>query len=146
MDTSSRVDSQEKIESRNIAISDCEEGRFGCLLDRFVPKLLTPKNLEGPIGAKVRNMGERVGPKLFANRHRAMLTRIDSRKVLKNTNIPVRAIVGRNDALTSVEEHEEIADLAPHGRLSLIEDCAHMPPFETPQATTALLRDWLLYD
>ena len=146
LDTSSRVDSQEKIESRNIAISDCEEGRFGCLLDRFVPKLLTPKNLEGPIGAKVRNMGERVGPKLFANRHRAMLTRIDARKVLKNTNIPVRAIVGRNDALTSVEEHEEIADLAPHGRLSLIEDCAHMPPFETPQATTALLRDWLLYD
>ena len=146
LDTSSRVDSQEKIESRNIAISDCEEGRFGCLLDRFVPKLLTPKNLEGPIGAKVRNMGERVGPKLFANRHLAMLTRIDSRKVLKNTNIPVRAIVGRNDALTSVEEHEEIADLAPHGRLSLIEDCAHMPPFETPQATTALLRDWLLYD
>ena len=88
LDTSSRVDSQEKIESRNIAISDCEEGRFGCLLDRFVPKLLTPKNLEGRIGAKVRNMGERVGPKLFANRHRAMLTRIDSRKVLKNTNIP----------------------------------------------------------
>ena len=30
--------------------------------------------------------------------------------------------------------------------LKIIEDCAHMPPFETPQATTALLRDWLLYD
>ncbi|MBI37480.1 MAG: alpha/beta hydrolase [Alphaproteobacteria bacterium] len=146
LDTSSRVDSQEKIESRNIAISDCEEGRFGYLLDRFVPQLLTPENFKGSLGARVRNMGERVGPKLFADRHRAMLTRVDSRKILQNTDIPVRAIVGRNDALSSVEEHEEIAGLAPRGRLSLIEDCAHMPPFETPQATTALLRDWLLYD
>ena len=44
LDTSSRVDSQEKIESRNIAISDCEEGRFGYLLDRFVPQLFHANN------------------------------------------------------------------------------------------------------
>ena len=146
LDTSSRNDTQEKSKNRKIAISDCEEGRYGDLLDRFLPQLLTPKHLKGSLGKRVRAMGERVGPKLFANRHRAMLTRIDSREVLQNTYIPVRAIVGRKDALTSVAEHEEIAGLAPLGRVSIIEDCAHMPPLETPQATTALLRDWLLYD
>jgi len=146
LDTSSRKDTQEKSENRKAAISDCEEGRFGDLLDRFLPQLLTPKHLKGPLGKRVRTMGERIGSKLFADRHRAMLTRIDSREILKNTNIPVRAIVGRKDALTSVAEHEEIAALAPLGRLSIIEDCAHMPPLETPQATTALLRDWMRYD
>ncbi|MBC93813.1 MAG: alpha/beta hydrolase [Rhodospirillaceae bacterium] len=146
LDTSSRKDTQEKLDNRRAAISDCEEGRFGDLLDRFLPQLLTPKHLNGSLGKRVRTMGERVGSELFANRHRAMLTRTDSRELLKNSNIPVRAIVGRKDALTSVAEHEEIAALSPLGRLSIIEDCAHMPPLEQPQTTTALLRDWLLYD
>ncbi len=91
-------------------------------------------------------MGHRVGPERFARRHRAMLTRTDGRDLLAGSDIPVRAIVGRSDALTSVEEHQEIADLAPRGRLSIVEDCGHMPPLERPQAATALLRDWLLYD
>jgi pimeloyl-ACP methyl ester carboxylesterase len=65
---------------------------------------------------------------------------------LRGSNIPVRAIVGRFDALTSVAEHQEIADLAPRGRVSIVEECGHMPPLEYPQATTALLRDWLVCD
>ena len=48
--------------------------------------------------------------------------------------------------MSSIEEHEEIASLAPYGRCSIIEDCGHMTIVERPQATTALLRDWLLYD
>jgi pimeloyl-ACP methyl ester carboxylesterase len=146
LDTSSRADTPEKAASRTAAIADCEEDRFGDLLDRFVPQLLHPDRHEDPIFGRVRAMGERIGPDLFADRHRAMQTRTDARELLQGTDIPVRAIVGRSDALTSVAEHQEIADLAPRGRLSLIEDCGHMPPLERPQAATALLRDWLLYD
>ncbi|MBT3398846.1 MAG: alpha/beta fold hydrolase [Rhodospirillaceae bacterium] len=146
LDTSSRADTPEKAAGREAAIADCEEDRFEDLLDRFVPQLLHPDRHEDPLFARVRNMGDRVGPDLFANRHRAMQTRSDARELLQGTDIPVRAIVGRSDALTSVAEHQEIADLAPRGRLSIIEDCGHMPPLERPQAATALLRDWLLYD
>lgn len=146
LDTSSRGDTPEKEAGRRAAIADCEEGRFADLLDRFVPLLLHPDRHGGELFDRVRAMGERVGQKLFADRHRAMLTREDSRELLKGTDIPVRAIVGRSDALTSVEEHLEIAELAPRGRCSIVEDCGHMPPLERPQAATALLRDWLLYD
>ena len=146
LDTSSRADTPEKAAGREAAIADCEEDRFEDLLDRFVPQLLHPDRHEDPLFARVRNMGDRVGPDLFANRHRAMQTRSDARELLQGSDIPVRAIVGRSDALTSVAEHQEIADLAPRGRLSIIEDCGHMPPLERPQAATALLRDWLLYD
>jgi len=146
LDTSSRADTPEKAAGREAAIADCEEDRFEDLLDRFVPQLLHPDRHEDPLFARVRNMGDRVGPDLFANRHRAMQTRSDARELLQGTDIPVRAIVGRSDALTSVEEHQEIADLAPRGRLSIVEDCGHMPPLERPQAATALLRDWLLHD
>lgn len=146
LDTSARGDTPEKAEGRRKAIADCEEGRFDDLLDRFVPLLLHPDHLAGDLGPRVRTMGERVGPKLFADRHRAMLTRSDARDLLRGTDIPVRAIVGRSDALTTVAEHQEIADCAPFGRISIVEDCGHMPPLERPQAATALLRDWLLYD
>ncbi len=146
LDTSSGDDTPEKAAGRNAAIADCEEGRFDDLLDRFVPLLLHPMRMSEPLAGRVRAMGHRVGPQRFARRHRAMLTRADGRDLLAGCDIPVRAIVGRSDALTSVEEHQEIADLAPRGRLSIVEDCGHMPPLERPQAATALLRDWLLYD
>ena len=146
LDTSSRVDTPDKAASRVAAIADCEEDRFGDLLDNFVPQLLHPDRHLDPLFARVRAMGERIGPDLFAARHRAMQTREDSRGLLRGTNIPVRAIVGRSDVLTSVAEHQEIADLAQRGRLSIVEDCGHMPPLENPAAATALLRDWLLYD
>lgn len=146
LDTSSRGDTLEKAAGRTAAIADCEEGRFDDLLDRFVPLLLHSERMSEPLAAQVRAMGHRVGPALFARRHRAMRTRTDGRDLLAGCEIPVRAIVGRSDALTSVEENQEIADLAPRGRLSIVEDCGHMPPLERPQAATALLRDWLLYD
>ena len=146
LDTSARTDTPEKAAGRDAAIADCEEDRFDELLDRFVPQLLHPDRHDDPLFARVQAMGRRVGPDLFADRHRAMQTREDSRELLQGADIPVRAIVGRSDALTSVEEHQEIADLAPRGRLSIVEDCGHMPPLERPQAATALLRDWLLYD
>ncbi len=146
LDVSSRSDTPEKSTGRATAIADCEEGRFDDLLDRFVPLLLHPERMAEPLAKRVRAMGHRVGPALFARRHRAMLTRTDGRDLLADCDIPVRAICGRSDALTSVEEHQEIADLAPRGRLSIVEDCGHMPPLERPQAATALLRDWLLYD
>jgi pimeloyl-ACP methyl ester carboxylesterase len=146
LDTSSRGDTAQKAAGRHAAIADCEEGRFEDLLGRFVPQLLHPDRHGEALFARVWAMGQRVGPQLFADRHRAMLTREDSRELLRGTDIPVRAICGRSDALTSVEEHQEIADLAPRGRLSIVEDCGHMPPLERPQAATALLRDWLIYD
>jgi len=146
LDTSSRGDTPEKAAGRHAAIADCEEGRFDDLLDRFVPLLLHPERMAEPLAGRVRAMGHRIGPALFARRHRAMLTRADARDLLAASDVPVRAICGRSDALTSVEEHQEIADLAPRGRFSLVEDCGHMPPLERPQAATALLRDWLLYD
>lgn len=146
LDTSARGDTPEKAAGRAAAIADCEEDRFEDLLDRFVPQLLHPDRHDDPLFARVRAMGERVGAALFANRHRAMLTRSDSRELLQSTDIPVRAMVGRSDALTSVAEHQEIADLAPRGRVSIVEECGHMPPLERPIATTALLRDWLVYD
>ena len=75
-----------------------------------------------------------------------MMNRQDGFDLLAQTKIPVRAICGRQDAMTSVQDHQDIANTVPNGRLSIIEECGHMTILERPQAATALLRDWLLYD
>jgi pimeloyl-ACP methyl ester carboxylesterase len=146
LDTSSRIDPPDKADGRRRTIADCEQGRFDDVIEKFVPLLLHPDRMADPLADTVRQMGHRVGAETFARRHRAMLTRSAPRDVLESFAGPVRVIMGRDDQLTSLEEHSELADWPQRGRLSIVEDCGHMPPLERPQAATALLRDWLIYD
>jgi pimeloyl-ACP methyl ester carboxylesterase len=94
----------------------------------------------------VCEMVGRVGTDVYVRRQRAIGSRRDSRELLRDARQPVRCICGRQDGMSTVDEHIEIAELAPHGRFSLTEECGHMTILERPHAATALLRDWLLYD
>jgi pimeloyl-ACP methyl ester carboxylesterase len=52
-------------------------------------------------------------------------------------------LCGRQDALTPLEVHREMASLIPGARLVIIEDSGHLTTMEQPEATTAVLRYWL---
>jgi pimeloyl-ACP methyl ester carboxylesterase len=145
LDTSARADTPEKAAGRRAAIDAIAGGRYRDVVERMMPVLLHPDRQRGPLADLVRAMTARLGPEVFARRHRAMLTRVDSRDLLGGTDLPVRVICGRHDAMSSLAEHEEMASLAARGRWSLIEDCGHMSIIEQPHAVSALLRDWLRY-
>jgi len=146
LDTSARADTPKKAEWRKTTITACERGEFAKIIEGMMPLLLHKDQQNGRLPAFVREMAGRIGADAFLRRHHAIGTRQDSRDILRGTLQPVRSICGRQDGMSSIEEHEEIASLAPYGRCSIIEDCGHMTIVERPQATTALLRDWLLYD
>lgn len=146
LDTSARADTPEKSAGRNAAIEAVGQGRYRNVIEGMMPVLLHPDRQNGPLADLVRTMTDRIGPEIFARRHRAMLNRSDSRDLLGRTDLPVRAICGRQDGMSSLAEHEEMAELAARGRWSIIEDCGHMSIVEQPHAVSALLRDWLLYD
>jgi pimeloyl-ACP methyl ester carboxylesterase len=146
LDTSARADTPKKAEWRKAAIAACERDEFNSVIDGMMPILLHPDQQNGPLPPFVREMVGRVGVEVFVRRHRAIGTRQDSRDLLKAAAQPVHSICGRQDGMSTIEEHVEIAELAPHGRFSIIEDCGHMTILERPQAATALLRDWLLYN
>ena len=74
------------------------------------------------------------------------MARPDSRGQLAGYDLPTLIACGRDDALTPVELHEEMAATIPGARLATIEECGHLSTLEQPQALTALLRQWLLYD
>ena len=145
LDTSARGDSPKKAEWRRSVIAACERGEYDAVIDRMMPMLLHAARQRGPLASAVRAMSDRVGGGVYLRRVRAIATRQDARELLRAYAGPVRAICGRDDGMSTIEEHEEIASLAPHGRFSIIEDCGHMTIIEQPQAATVLLRDWLLY-
>lgn len=145
LDTSAREDTQGKSANRLAAIKACEDGSYAEVIDKMMTILLHPDRQVEPLADFVRDMAARVGADAFARRHRAMMTRKDARDLLASADIPLRAICGRQDAMSSVEDHSEMAELAPGGRLSIIEECGHMTILERPHAASALLRDWLAY-
>jgi|PersoiStandDraft_1058852.scaffolds.fasta_scaffold02219_6 pimeloyl-ACP methyl ester carboxylesterase len=146
LDTSARADTPQKAAWRQTAIAACERGEFAAIIEGMMPILMHPDQQSGPLSQLVRDMVSRVGVEAFVRRHRAIGMRQDSRDLLRAAEQPVRAICGRQDGMSTIAEHVEIAELASHGRFSIIEQCGHMTIIERPQAATALLRDWLLYD
>ncbi len=90
-------------------------------------------------------MQRRQGPEVFVRQSRACMARPDSRPDLPRIACPTLVLCGREDAVLPPERSAEIAAGIAGARLVLVEECGHMLPLERPQATTALLREWLLY-
>ena len=121
-----------------------EAGRLDQVVDRLLPGLLRPgwRADERAVRA-VRAMAGRVGPEVYVRQLRALAGRADSRPILRTLACPTLVLVGRQDALTPVALHEEMAAAIPAAALVVAEQCGHLSPLEQPQAVTAALRYWL---
>lgn len=147
LDTSAQPDSEERRQQRLELMKLAEIGEFMGVAPRLLPQLIHADRLQdGTLTDRIMEMTQRVGRDAFMRQQQAIFGRIDSRPSLADISVPTLVLCGRQDALTPVERHEEIAALVPGARLAIVEDSGHMSPMERPQAVTALLRDWLLYD
>lgn len=147
LDTSARADTPEQTERRRQLISMSEFGKFRGVTDRLLPLLIAPDRLnDEDLTERVKAMAERVGADAFYRHQNAIMARPDSRGQLADYDLPTLIACGRDDALTPLDLHEEMAAAIPGARLTVIEECGHLSTMEQPQALTALLRQWLLYD
>ena len=89
-------------------------------------------------------MAREVDVATYVRQNEAVIARVDSRPRLPAIAVPTLVAVGADDAMTPREMAAEIAALIPGAMLHIIPDCGHLPPIEQPDATAALLRDWLL--
>jgi pimeloyl-ACP methyl ester carboxylesterase len=145
IDTGARADSPEQTVNRKAAIADCQAGRYVAAIENLLPLLLHPARLTEPLADQVRAMAARIGSDCFVRRILALMSRTDARDLLRAAKIPIRIICGREDRLTPIARSQEIAEITPGARLSIVDDCGHMPLLERPQAATALMRDWMIY-
>jgi len=144
LDTAAVADDADRRKNRLELIKLAETGKFKGVTPRLLPLFLHPDRLadEALTGA-VMDMAGRVGKDAFLRQQRAILGRIDSRPHLAAIQVPTLVLCGRQDGLTPLDRHEEMAAAIPGARLSVIEDCGHLATMERPVAATAMLRDWL---
>jgi len=147
IDTSARSDAPEQLVRREKLISMSQYGKFRGVTDRLLPILIHEARLvETKLTDEIKKMAEHIGSEAFVRQQHAIMSRPDSRPFLIEYGIPTMVMCGRQDALTPLEHHQEMAAAIPGSRLAVIEDCGHLSTMERPQAATALMRQWLTYD
>jgi pimeloyl-ACP methyl ester carboxylesterase len=144
LDTSARADSPEQTARRRGLIELSEKGEFKGVTPRLLPLLIHPARHEDkPLTDLVMGMAEHVGKEAFLRQQKAIMGRPDGREDLRRVSCPTLVLCGRQDAMTPLALHEEIAGLVPGARLVVVEDCGHLSTLEKPVTVTTAIRQWL---
>jgi pimeloyl-ACP methyl ester carboxylesterase len=143
MDTSARPDTPESAANREKLMA-LAETNFQVVLDTLMPKLLHPSRMRyNSMVDSVYAMGHRVGKDVFIRQQRAILGRIDSRPTLPAISVPTLVMCGREDLITPVELHEEMAAAIPEATLAVIGKCGHLVTMGQPKLSAGAMRVWL---
>lgn len=144
------LDTNPLAESADIAqIRDqqIEQVRSGHLRQLMLEKVIPKFNLEGktkdPITQTILSMAMGLGASVFERQSRALQARPDQQEVLRSVKVPTLIGCGRHDQLCSLERHQLMHGMISGSRLEIFEDAGHLPTLEQPEATTALLSQWL---
>lgn len=144
LDTSARADTPEKREMRAHLVSQISVGQFKGVTNRLLPLLIHEERLEDDnLVAVIKASAENVGPEAYVRQQKAIMSRPDARPGLKDIACPTLVLCGRQDALTPLDLHEEMAAAIPGASLVVVEDCGHLPPLERPRTVSAVMRYWL---
>jgi pimeloyl-ACP methyl ester carboxylesterase len=140
LNTTSRMDSEEKRISRLKMIEKVKEGSFKEVVkgiaDKFVFNTQVKKDVE--------KMFLEVGEEAFINQELSMLKRSETKTVLSAITCPTLVIYAEKDPVFSLQEHQEMAGLIKNSKLVTIKNSGHMSPMEAPDSVTSVLRAWLL--
>lgn len=143
LDTQARPDTPPATENRRAQMRRSET-EFGGVIADLYPKLVHPDRAEdGALKALFTDMALTTGAEAFRRQQAAIMGRIDSRPFLPRIACPTLVLCGRQDAVTPVELHEEMAEAVPGSRLEVVEDCGHLSAIERPEAVSDALREWI---
>jgi pimeloyl-ACP methyl ester carboxylesterase len=144
LDTSARADSDEQHARRHGLVELAGKGHFKGVTPQLLPQLIGRDRLtDTALVDTIMAMAERVGHDAFLRQQTAIMGRPDGRADLGRIACPTLVLCGRDDAVTPVALHEEMAAAIPGAELVVVEDCGHLSTIERPEAVNAALRRWL---
>ena len=144
LDTAPGADLPEQTQKRMDFIALAERGKFPGITDALLPLLIHPsRRSERALTDVVKSMAKNIGKEAFVRQERAIMSRADSRGLLATIACPTLVLCGRQDALTPLARHEEMAATIRGAQLEVIEDCGHLSTLERPTEVNAALRRWL---
>ena len=144
LDTAASAERPEQTQKRMEFIELAERGEFPRVTEILLPLLIHPSQLEQPVLTDiVRSMANNIGKEAFVRQQKAIMSRTDSLGLLPAIACPTLVLCGRQDALTPLARHQEMAAGIRSARLEIIEDCGHLSTLEKPAEVSAALRRWL---
>lgn len=144
LDTRAAADAPEETRRRRDLVRLAGKARnFQPVTRLMLPLLMHPSRQDDTALVQiVTDMAERVGIDTYVRQQQAIISRPDSRDALRRVRVPALVLCGKQDALTNLAQHEEMAALIPGAELVVIEDCGHISTLERPDEVTVALRRW----
>ena len=129
LNTHARADTDETRQFRRELMALAEQDGVGPVIDRLLRECIHPDRLaDQALTATIRAMAHDVGKAGFLNQQHAMMARIDSRPSLAAIGCPTLVLCGREDELSPVELHHEMAVAIPKATLIVLPRCGHLSP------------------
>lgn len=144
MSTSAKPDAPERSADRRKQVEGARKHGMRAGTKALLPKLVHPaRHEDAPLLGTFIEMAEQLGVDAFARQIEAIIGRADSRPTLAQIKIPTLVIAGKDDALITPDNSEEIAKGIPGAKLELVELCGHMGMMERPDTYTKLLSGFI---
>ncbi len=120
------------------------EGLAVVALEELVPSYLAMSNLDREdLRDVLVDMAVDLGEEVFARQSLAISRRADRRDILRSLSCPVLVLCGDEDALFSVESHQNIAKLFSNSHLVVLPQTGHIATLEAPAKVNTAMADWL---
>jgi len=146
MATSAELDPPEVAAMRQASIARVEAGGFEAQIETILPFLLGPTGQARPELVEIaRAMAVDTGAARYVRQLAAIMRRPDPSPVLGTITCPTLVLCGRGDVVTPPAAQATLSRRIAGSRLAIVEQAGHLVTLEQPVATTALLRDWLVY-
>ena len=143
LDTNARADSEQSTSDRRRMMKMAETD-FERVVNALLPKLLLPAHMrDAALVAKVKAMAASTGKEAYCRQQEAIIGRIDSRPHLAKVKCPTLVLCGKEDTLTPIALHQEMANAISGARLVIAEQCGHLSTLEQPRLVTLNLVHWL---
>lgn len=143
LDTNARPDPEQSTSDRRRMMKMAETD-FDRVVNALLPKLLLPANMRNAaLVATVKAMAAATGKDAYCRQQEAIIGRIDSRPHLAKIRVPTMILCGKEDALTPVALHQEMANAIPGSRLVIADQCGHLSTLEQARLVTLNLVHWL---
>jgi 3-oxoadipate enol-lactonase len=143
--TKAAADGGEARNARLEAANDVMERGTEPFFESMIAKVLgrTTRETRPDLVDGVWGMMRKMSPEDVAQVQRGMAERADSVHTLKTINVPTLLITGDEDPMTGVNEAELMHQHISGSELRVIPKAGHYSPWEQPEASTRLLRQFL---
>lgn len=142
--TTARPEDDVMRQLREAAVVLFEQGRVAEVIEPNVAFAFHPDNArDTALVQRYLEFVMRAGAQQLVRQNRAVMSRPDARRHLRQLGCPVLVMCGEADQLTPPECSREIAALVPHAELQVLPGCGHMLTMERPLAVNAALQEWL---